>query len=153
MRVLNDAFADGEGEIEAAIGGVALFKVSDDAQGVEVVVEAETVIGEFGVEGFFSGVAEGWVADVVNEGEGFSEIGVEAEGFSEGACDLRDFESVGESAAEMVAELSAGLTGEDLGFSGEAAEGAGVEDAGAISGEVGAVGGGGFGEGARGERG
>jgi hypothetical protein len=38
--VLDDAFADGEGEVEAAKGGVALLEPGDDAQGVEVVVEA-----------------------------------------------------------------------------------------------------------------
>ena len=151
--VLDDAFTDGEGEIEAAIGRMALFEVRDDAQGVEVVVEVETIVLEFGIEGFFSGVAEGRVADVVDEGESFSEIGVEAKSFGEGAGDLRDFKSVGEAAAEVVAELGAGLAREDLGFSGESAEGAGVEDAGAIAGEVGAVRMRGLRESACGERG
>ena len=58
-RVLDDAFADGEGEVESAKGRVALFKPGDDAQGVEVVVEAEAVGLERGVESFFAGVAEG----------------------------------------------------------------------------------------------
>ena len=42
-RVLDDALADAEGEIEAAMGGVALLEVLDDAEGVEVVVEAAAV--------------------------------------------------------------------------------------------------------------
>ena len=41
--VLDDAFADAEGEVEAAVGGVALLEVLDDAEGVQVVVEAEAV--------------------------------------------------------------------------------------------------------------
>jgi hypothetical protein len=39
VRVFDDAFADFEGEIQAAEGGVALFEIFDDAQGVQVVVE------------------------------------------------------------------------------------------------------------------
>ncbi len=40
-----------------------------------------------------------------------------------------DFEGVGEAAAEVVARRVAGQAGEDLGFAGEAAKGAGVQDA------------------------
>ena len=39
VRVLDDAFADFEGQVQAAEGGVALFEIFDDAQGVQVVVE------------------------------------------------------------------------------------------------------------------
>ena len=102
-RVLDDAFADGEGEVEAAKGGVALFKPGDDAQGVEVVVEAEAVGAEALVEGFFAGVAEGRMADVVDQGESLGELGIEAEGGGQGAGDLGDFKGVGEAAAEVVA--------------------------------------------------
>ena len=69
--MLDDPLADFEGEIEAAEGGVALFEVLDDAEGVEVVIEGESVLAHGGVEGIFSGVAEGRVADVVDEGQGF----------------------------------------------------------------------------------
>lgn len=58
----------------------------------------------------------------------------------EGAGDLRDFESVGEAAAEVVAGRIVGETSEDLGFSGEAAEGAGMEDACGVASEGGTVG-------------
>ena len=138
--VLDDAFADGEGEVESAKGWVALFKPGDDAQGVEVVVEAEAVGLERGVEGFFAGVAKGRVADVVDQGEGFSELRIEAEGAGQGARDLGDFKRVGEAAAEVVAGRVAGQAGEDLGFAGEAAEGAGVQDAGGVAGKGSAVG-------------
>ncbi len=149
--MLDDAFADGEGEVESAVGGVALFKVRDDAEGVEVVIEGEAVTAERCVEGLFAGVSVGRVADVVYEGERLSEVDVEAEDFGDGAGDLRDFEGVCESAAEVVAGELTGLAGEDLGFAGEAAEGAGVEDAAAVADEVGAVGVGGFGMRAGGE--
>jgi hypothetical protein len=78
--VLDDAFADAEGEVEAAVGGVALLEVLDDAQGVEVVVEAQAVALEALVEGALAGVAEGRMADVVDQGEGLGEVFVEAEG-------------------------------------------------------------------------
>ncbi len=134
-RVLDDAFADGEGEVEAAEGGRALFEPGDDAQGVEIVIEAEAVSVEGAVEGLFSGVAEGRMADVVGKGEGFGQLGIEAEGMGQGAGDLCDFEGVGEAAAEMIAGGIVGQAGEDLGFASEAAEGAGMEDAGGVSGE------------------
>jgi hypothetical protein len=49
--------------------GVALLEVLDDAERVEVVVEAEAVALEAAVEGAFAGVAEGRMADVVDERE------------------------------------------------------------------------------------
>jgi len=134
--VLDDAFAHGEGEIEAAEVEMAVLKKLDDAEGVEIVVEAEAVLAERVVEGALAGVAEGGMADVVGEGEGFGEVLIEAEGAGGGAGDLGDFEGVGEAAAEMVG----GALGEDLGFAGEAAKGAGVEDAADVALEGGAVG-------------
>jgi hypothetical protein len=59
---------------------------------------------------------------------------------------------VGEAAAEVVRGGLGRQAGEDLGFSGEAAKGAGVEDAGGIAGEGRAVGVGRLGVGAAGER-
>ena len=79
VGVLDDAFADFEGQVQAAEGGVALLEIFDDAEGVEVVVEEEAVLAHGGVESFFSGVAEGRVADVVDQRESFGEIDVEAE--------------------------------------------------------------------------
>ncbi len=67
MRVLDDAFADFEGQVQAAEGGVALFEVFDDAEGVQIVVEEEAVLAHGGVEGFLAGMAEGRVADVVDQ--------------------------------------------------------------------------------------
>ena len=88
------------------------------------------------VEGAFAGVAEGGVADVVDQGEGLGEVLVEAEGGGDGAGDLGDLDGVGEAAAEVVG----GAAGEDLGLAGEAAEGAGLDDALAVALEGGARG-------------
>src|SRR6202021_587157 len=90
-RVLDDAFANFEGEIESAEGGVALLEIFDDAQSMKIVVEEEAVAAHGGVESFFSGVAEGRVADVVNQGEGFGEVDVEVERPGDGAGDWGDF--------------------------------------------------------------
>ena len=136
VRVFDDAFADFEGQVQAAEGGVALFEIFDDAEGVQVVVEDEAVLAHGGVESFFTGVAEGWVADVVDQSQGFGEIDVEAEGSGDGAGDLRDFEGVGEAVAEVVGVAA----GEDLRLGFEAAEGAGVNDAVAVTLKVVAVG-------------
>ncbi len=132
--MLDDAFAHGEREVQAAVRGVALLEVLDDAQGVEVVVEAEAVTLQAAVEGALAGVAEGRVADVVDEGEGFGEIFVEVQGGGDGAGDLRDLDGVGEARAEVVG----GAGGEDLRLAGEAAEGAGLDDALAVALEGGA---------------
>ncbi len=67
--VLDDAFADAEGEIEAAMGGVALLEVLADAERMEVVVEAQAVPLQAVVESALAGVAEGRMADVVDQGE------------------------------------------------------------------------------------
>ena len=153
--VLDDAFAYGEGQVEAAKGGVSLFEPGGDAQGVKVVVEVEAVRLQRQVEGFFACVAEGGVADVVNQGEAFGEFGIEAQGRGEGAGDLGDFKSVREAIAEVVRKRCGGRlggeAGEDLCLAGEAAEGAGVEDACGVAGKGGAVRMRGLGVGAAGE--
>jgi hypothetical protein len=98
-----------------------------------IVFEAAVVLHEGG-EHFFSGVADGWVAEVVGEGDGFCEVGVEAECGGDGAGDGGDLHGVGEAGAEVVT----GAVEEDLGFGFEPTEGAGVDDAGAVALEVGA---------------
>ena len=55
------------------------------------------------VERLFAGVAKGGMADVVGQGEGLGEFGVQAKSVGDGAGDLGDFECVGQAAAEMVA--------------------------------------------------
>ncbi len=76
VGVLDDAFPDFEGEIQAAKRGVALLEIFDNAESVQVVVKGKSVLAHGGVECFFSSVAEGWVAEVVDKGKGFGEIHV-----------------------------------------------------------------------------
>ena len=74
--MFDDAFAHGEGEVEPAQGGRAFFKPGDDAQGVQIVVETEAMCLERAIQRLFAGVAEGWVADVVGQGQSFRQIGI-----------------------------------------------------------------------------
>src|SRR5579863_3646629 len=64
-RVLDDALAHFEGQVQAAKSGIALFEVLDNAKGVKVVVKKKSVGAHGGVERFFAGVAEGRMAEVV----------------------------------------------------------------------------------------
>jgi hypothetical protein len=81
------------------------------------------------VELFFSGVAEGRVTNIVDQREGFGEIGIELQSAGDGAGDLRDFECVSEAIAKMI-----GVTrGEDLRLGFQSAKGAGMDYAIAIA--------------------
>jgi hypothetical protein len=127
--VLDDAFANFEGEIEAGKIEIALFELLDDAKRVEIVIEMAAVRAHEFIELFFSGMAEGRMADVVDEREGFRKLGVQAEGGGHGAGDLRDFESVREAIAEMIGVAR----GENLRLGFQPAEGAGMDDAVAVA--------------------
>lgn len=74
--------------------------------------------------------------EVVSEGDGLGEIFVEAEGAGDGAANGGDFDGVGEPGAKMIPCA----VEEDLGFIFETAKGAGMDDAGAVALEFGAVG-------------
>ena len=76
-RMLDDAFADLKRQIQAGKIQVALLELLDDAQRLQIVIEAVAVRAQQLVELALSGVAEGRVADVVHQGQGFGEIGVE----------------------------------------------------------------------------
>ena len=90
--MLDDAFANFEGQIQPAESGVAQLEVLHDAQGVQVVVEEKAVRAHGDVERFFAGMAERRMADVVNQSERLDQIHVQAELSGDGAGDLRDFE-------------------------------------------------------------
>ncbi len=108
VGVLDDAFADGQGQVEAAKGGVALLKPGDDAQGVEVVVEAEPGAAQAVVKSFFSGVAERRVADIVGQRQGFGQFRIQPQSAGQSAGDLGYFKRMRKAAAEVVGGGSAG---------------------------------------------
>ena len=136
VRVLDDAFAHFESEIQPAKAGVADFKIFDDAQRVQIVVEEESMLPHGGIERFFAGMAEGRMPDVVNQGKSLDQVHVEAKRARDGAGDLRHFEGVGQAIAEVVGEAA----GEDLRLGFEAAKRAGVNDAVPVALEIVAIG-------------
>ncbi len=128
-RVLDDALANAEREVESAMRGVTLFEVLDDAQRMDVVVEAAAVTAETAVERALAGVSEGRMADVVNQSERLREIFIQAKRGCRGARDLRDLHGVGQAAAKVVG----GAAGKDLRLARETAKGARLHDALAIT--------------------
>src|SRR5260221_4801408 len=126
--MLDDAFADFEGEIEAGKLGIALLELFDDVQRMQVVIEASAVDAHEFVEFALAGVAKGWVADVVDKGKRFRELYIDAERGGNGARDLRDLERMREAIAKVIRVAS----GEGLGLGFEPAKAARIHDAVAV---------------------
>ena len=127
-EVFDEAFADFPSEVEAGKAGIFLFDEIHDAKALAIVLEAAVLFHEL-IESGFAFVAEGRMAEIVSEGDSFSEVFVDAKGAGNIAGDTGDFHGVGESGAEMVA----GAVKENLGFIFEAAKGAGMDDAVAVA--------------------
>ena len=117
-RVLDDAFAHAAREIQAAKSGITNLEVLDDAQRVEVVVEAQAEPAHGFVERLFTGMAKGRVPDVMDQGQRFRQVFVQLKSTGDGAGDLRHFHGVREPAAKVIGVA----VGEDLGLSRQAAE-------------------------------
>src|SRR6202142_3837895 len=113
VGVLDDPFANFKGQVEPAEGGVAQLEVLHDTQRMQVVIKKVAVLTHGGIERFFPGMAEGWIADVVIPRKGLDPIDVQAELSCDGSSDLRDLDGVSQAIAEVVRVT----TGEDLGFS------------------------------------
>ena len=127
-RMLDDALAHLKRKVESRKIQISLFELLDNPQRMEIVIEAVAMLAHARVELAFSRVSEGRVADVVNEGEGFGESGIEAERGRDGAGNLRDFDGVGETIAKMIGKSRSEYLG--LGF--QAAEGSRVDARGAV---------------------
>src|SRR6202034_856209 len=74
--MFDDAFADFESKIQAVEIQITLLELFDDIERVKIVVEAFAECAHAQVELFFSGVAEGWMADIVRERQRFREIAI-----------------------------------------------------------------------------
>ncbi len=134
--VLDDALAHLKSEVQPGKVQVALFELLDDAQRVEVVVEAVAVRAQQLVQASLAGVAERRVADVVHQRQGLGQVGIQPERAGHGAGDLGDLERMRQAVAEVVGVAF----GEDLRLRLQAAKGARVDDAVAVAGVVTAVG-------------
>ena len=98
-------------------------------------IEAEAKGVQAAVQRFLAGMAEGRMPDVVHQGQGFGEIGVQPQSRGHGARDLRYLQRMGEPAAEVIAGKFAEDPREHLCFSGQAPEGTRMQNARTIAGE------------------
>ena len=86
------------------------------------------------VQDFLAFVAEGGMAEIVGQGDGFGQVFVEVEGAGDAAGDGGDLDGVGQAGAEMIARA----VEENLRLVFQAAKGARVDDAVAVALEFGA---------------
>ncbi len=116
-------FAHAQGEIQPAKAGIANFEVLDDAQRVQIVVEAQAKLAHGLIQRSLAGMAKGRVPNVMHQRQRFGHVFVQLERIGDGARDLRHFHGVGEPAAKVIGVA----VGKDLRFSRQAAEGAGMD--------------------------
>ena len=127
-RVLDDALTNAKRQVEPAMRGVPLLEVLDDAQRMEVVVEATPVAGKAAVQRALTGVPKGRMTDIVNQRKRLGQIFVQAKRSRNRPGDLRDLNRVGQAAAKMIGRPA----GKYLRLPGEPPEGAGLHNALAI---------------------
>ena len=126
--VLYQPFQRLECQIKAIEGGVTLLQLGDDAKRLRIVIEA--AIGPHDVvKRVFARVAEGRMAEIMGERDGFSEIVVKAERPRQRARDLAHFQRMGQPRAVVVAVMG----DEDLRLMGEPPEGGAMDDAVAVA--------------------
>jgi hypothetical protein len=126
--VLDDALADLVGEVEAGEFGVADLELLDQPQALAIVFEATVILHQLRQQ-VLAAVAEGWMTDVVDQGDAFDQVLVQAQPPCRHASDLRHLDGVGQAGAEVVAFV----VGEDLGLVLQPAERAAMDDAVAVA--------------------
>ncbi len=124
-RVLDDALPRGKRQVQPWVSGIALFKLLDNPQSMQIVVEAEAVALETGVERALSRMPKRWMADVVRKGQRLRQVNVQSQRGCNLPCHLCDFDRVGEPAAEVIGRSS----GEYLGLPCQPAERARLHNA------------------------
>ena len=124
-RVLDDAFANAKRQVQSAMCGVTLLKVLDDAQRVQVVVEAPPVTLEAAVQCTLAGMSKRRMADVVNQRQRLRQIFVQTKRGRGPTSDLRHLNRVGQAAAKVVGRAA----GKDLRLACKPPEGASLHDA------------------------
>jgi hypothetical protein len=112
------------GEVEPLLLGIALLEDFNYAEALLIVVKAPVILHK-AVEGFLSSMAEGWVTEVVGEGNRLGKVLIESEGPSHGPTDGSDLYGVGETGAVVVSFA----TQEDLGLPIESTERCAMHDA------------------------
>src|SRR5580693_1233332 len=100
--MLDDAFADLEGQIQSPKRGVVVFEIFHNAQRMQVVIERKPVLAHGRVERLFSRVSKGRMSEVVRQGQRLYQIGVQSKLRGDGARNLRDFDGMGQPVAKVV---------------------------------------------------
>src|SRR5690606_14020224 len=134
--MLEYAFAGFKTQIEPVERPIALLEFVHYAQALQVVLEAAGIRRELahaGVQRILAGVAERRVAKVMGQRNRFDEVFVQAQRARQRAGDLRHFETVGEARAKQIAFM----VDENLGLVLEPPKGTGVDDAIAVTLELG----------------
>ena len=102
------------------MGSVALLEVLDDAESMEVVVEAAAVTPQTAVKCALPGMAKRWMPDIVDKRKRLRKIFLEAKFGGSRASDLRNLHGVGQAAAKVVRRPA----GKHLGLARQPAESA-----------------------------
>ncbi len=100
--MLDDALAHLKGQVQPRELHVLLLEFFNDAQRLQVVVEALRVAGHQPVEQFLARVPERRVAHVVDERQGLDQFRVQPQRLPHRAADLRHLERVRQAVAKMV---------------------------------------------------
>ena len=108
--------------------GVALFELIDDAQRLQVVLEA-AVLAHARVQRILAGVPKGRVPEIVRQADRLGERFIDAQCARDGARDLRDLDRMRHARAVQIAFV----IHEHLRLVDQAAEGVGMDDAIAVA--------------------
>ena len=101
-RVLDDAFANFESQIQAWKIEISLLELLHDSQRMQVVIEAVAVIAHQFVEAHFAGMSKWRMSDIVHQGKRFGQFGIQAECLRHGARNLSDLDGVRQAIPEMI---------------------------------------------------
>ncbi len=102
------------------MSGIPLLEVLDDAQRVQIVIEAAAMAAKALVQRTLSGMTEGRVSYIVYKSERLGEILIKPKDSSGSAGDLRDLHRMRQAAAKVVG----GAAGKYLRLARETAKGA-----------------------------
>src|SRR6202040_2229178 len=97
-------FADLESKIQARMVEVTLFELLNDAKCMQIVVEPAAMLAHSLVELLFTGMTEGRMPDIADQGQRLREIRIEPQRTGNCASDLRNFQRVREAIAKMMGE-------------------------------------------------
>ena len=128
LIMLHQTFADFPCEIQSREARILLFEFLDDAQALAVVFEAAVALHQFVLDNL-AFMAEGGMAEVVRQGDGFRQIFVQLQSPGDVAGDGCDFHGVRQPRAQMVA----GAVEKDLGLVFQPSKRPRVDDAVAVA--------------------